>query len=129
MCSVFFFDRVLDFIAAHAPPSWYVYNPFLALLAIFILLYADDIALIANSPERLQQLLHAFTHFADMSGMRISQDTMQVLLYQSRSSAAPLTCQGLWLSFTVSYRYLGQDNSVSPWLLTDLALTQVIHFQ
>ena len=41
----------------------------------------------------------------------------------------PLTCQGLPLSFTDSYRYLGQDVSVSPRLLTDLALTQVTRFQ
>ena len=67
-----FFDRVRDFIAAHAPPSRRVHTPYLALLATFILLYADDVALIAASPERLQQLLHAFGRFADMHGMRIS---------------------------------------------------------
>ena len=59
-----FFDRVRDFIAAH--------TPYLALLATFILLYTDDVALIVASPERLQQILHAFGRFADMHGMRIS---------------------------------------------------------
>ena len=47
-------DRVRDFLAAHAPPSWRAHTPFLALLATFILLYADDLVLIADSPERLQ---------------------------------------------------------------------------
>ena len=67
-----FFDRVRDFIAAHAPPSLRAHTPYLALLATFILLYADDVALIAASPERLQQLFHAFGRFADMHGMHIS---------------------------------------------------------
>ena len=67
-----FFDRVRDFIAAHAPPSCHAHTHFLALLMIFILLYADDVVLIAGSPERLQQLLHAFVHFADTNGMHIS---------------------------------------------------------
>ena len=67
-----FFDRVQDFIAAHAPPSRRAHTPFLALLATFILLYADDVVLFADSPKRLQQLLHAFAHFADTNGMHIS---------------------------------------------------------
>ena len=67
-----FFDRVRDSIAAHAPPSHRAHTPYLALLATFILLHADDVALIAAFPERLQQLLHAFGRFADMHGMLIS---------------------------------------------------------
>ena len=67
-----FFDRVRDFITAHAPPSRRAHTPFLVLLAIFILLYTDDVVLIADSPEQLQQLLHAFAHFADTNGMHIS---------------------------------------------------------
>ena len=49
-----FLDRVRDFLAAHIPSSQRVQTPFLALLATFILLYADDLVLIANSPEWLQ---------------------------------------------------------------------------
>ena len=47
-------DRVRDFIAVHAPCSRRAHTPFLALLATFILLYADDLVLIADSAERLQ---------------------------------------------------------------------------
>ena len=67
-----FFDRVRDFIVAHAPPSHRAHTPYLALLATFILLYADDVALIVASWERLQQHLHAFGHFTDMHGMHTS---------------------------------------------------------
>ena len=49
-----FLDSVQDFLAAHAPPSWHAHTPFLALLATFILLYADDLVLIADSMELLQ---------------------------------------------------------------------------
>ena len=48
-----FLDRVGDFLAAHAPPSWHVHTPFFALLVMFILLYADDLVLIAGSAEQL----------------------------------------------------------------------------
>ena len=40
---------VWDFIAAHTSPSRHTHTPFLALLATFILLYADDLVLIADS--------------------------------------------------------------------------------
>ena len=49
-----FLDRVCDFVAAHAPPSWHVNTLFLALLVNFILLYADDLVLIADSAEQFQ---------------------------------------------------------------------------
>ena len=64
-----FFYRVQDFIAAHIPPSHQVHNPDLALLATFILLYADDVRLIATSLERLKQLLHAFGYFVVIHGI------------------------------------------------------------
>ena len=49
-----FLDRVWDFIAADASPSWFTHTPFLTLLATFIFLYADDLVLIADSTEWLQ---------------------------------------------------------------------------
>ena len=49
-----FLDRVRDFIAAHTSPSRRTHTLFLVLLATFILLYADDLVLIADSAERLQ---------------------------------------------------------------------------
>ena len=49
-----FLDRVLDFIAAYTSPSQRTHTHFLALLATFILLYADDLVLIADSAEWLQ---------------------------------------------------------------------------
>ena len=47
-----FLDKVWDFIATHALPSWHAHTPFLALLATLILLYADDFVLIADSAEQ-----------------------------------------------------------------------------
>ena len=67
-----FLGRVQDFIAVHAPPFCHAHTPYFALLATFILLYADDLVLITNFPGWLQKLLHAFTHFVDANGMHIS---------------------------------------------------------
>ena len=118
-----FFDRVRDFIASHAPPGRRAHAPYLAMLASFILLYADDVVLLADTPERLQLLLHAFARFADANGMKISQDKTQVLLCSPHPPTTPLTCQGHALSFTDRYRYLGQEVYISPTLLHDLATT------
>ena len=49
-----FLDRVRDFIAAHIASSRHVHTPFLTLLATFILLYAYDLVLIADSLEQFQ---------------------------------------------------------------------------
>ena len=49
-----FLDRVCNFIAVHAPPSQCAHTPFLALLVTFILLYVDDLVLIADAAECLQ---------------------------------------------------------------------------
>ena len=46
-----FLDRMRDFLAAHAPPSWHAHTPFLAFLAMFTLLYMDNLVLIADSAE------------------------------------------------------------------------------
>ena len=49
-----FLDRVQDFIAVHALPSYHAHTPYLALLVTFILLHADGVVLIADSLEWLQ---------------------------------------------------------------------------
>ena len=49
-----FLDRVWNFIMIHIPSSQYVQAPLLALLVIFILLYADHLVLITDSSERFQ---------------------------------------------------------------------------
>ena len=49
-----FLNKAQDFTAAHISPSWHAYTLFLALLMTFILLYADDLVLIASFAEQLQ---------------------------------------------------------------------------
>ena len=49
-----FLERVHNFITVHAPPSRHAYTPLLSLLVTFILLYTDDLVLIAYSTEQLQ---------------------------------------------------------------------------
>ena len=47
------FDRVCAYLRDHAPTRLHPQIPFLVALAIFALLYADDVALVASSPERM----------------------------------------------------------------------------
>ena len=49
-----FLDTVLGFITVHASPFQHAHTLFLVLLVTFILLYADDLVLIADSTEWLQ---------------------------------------------------------------------------
>ena len=49
-----FLNKVWDLITAQALPFQHTHTLFLAFLANFILLYADDLVLIADSAKQLQ---------------------------------------------------------------------------
>lgn len=69
-----YFDRAHQYLLDHAPARLRARAPYLAMLATIILLYADDVALLASSPERLQELLSAFGDFCTTHGLRVGAD-------------------------------------------------------
>ena len=68
-----YFNRVSRYLHANWPGITRVHCPYLVTLSICILLYADDVVLLASSPARLQQLLHLFAAFCDDNGLTVSQ--------------------------------------------------------
>ena len=116
-----FFDCVSTYLQEHAPGHTHIHCPYLKALTLCILLYADDVVLLATSAVRLQVLLHIFGIFCTQEGLTVSEDKAQVLLHGCSPLPLPFTCQGKTLQLVPGYKYLGQRVKVSPSLLFDLA--------
>ena len=108
-----FFDRVVEFLRDNAPLHLRAATPLLAGLATFVLLYADDLVLIAASAHQLQLLLDCLGTFCNANGMQVSvgsKGKSEVLLAGDALDADPppaFHCQGTCLPLTDHYRYLG----------------------
>ena len=78
------------------------------------LLYADDLVLMATSPEGLQKQLDALQAYADSWGLTVNAGKTKVVAFGRRRSAASLTDAGLaftcgnaLLSIVDEFKYLG----------------------
>ena len=79
-------------------------------LILSILLYADDIVLIAPTPEKLQAMLDVVTSWCRKWGMDINAKKTQILHvrnHQRPRSNFEFRCGENALSYTESYKYLG----------------------
>ena len=118
-----FIDRVVEYLCDNAPLHLRTSTPLLAGLATFVLLYADDLVLLAYGARQLQLLLDCLGTFCDENGMKVSvgsKGKSEVLLAGTAKEADPppvFCCQGTRLPLTDNYRYLGQDIRVAPDLL------------
>ena len=75
-------DRVSTYLAEHAPSYTRARCPLLpALLATSLLLYADDIVLLAGGPARLQTLLDALGDFSTAHFMSVSEEKSKVITH------------------------------------------------
>ena len=79
-------------------------------MCLSILLYADDICLMAPTPEKLQKMLDVVAKWCRKWGMQINTKKTQIL--HVRNSQRPrskfaFNCGGAALSYTESYKYLG----------------------
>ena len=84
-----FIDRVSPYLREHWPGLTRLKCPHLAVLAICILLYADDVALLADSPRLLQQLLDVFGDFCSQNGLRVNRLKSNVLVAGVREADLP----------------------------------------
>ena len=74
------------------------------------LLYADDLILIAENPEKLQSLLLSLSHWCSDNGMMINPGKTKVMHFRrSRKTMCNhrFQCCGIAIDYTASYKYLG----------------------
>ena len=92
--------------------------PLLAGLAVLVLLYADDMALVATSPKGLQAQLDVLVAFCERWDITVNTVKTKVLLLAGASrapeavalaEAAGLTFAGAALQVVSSFRYLGVE--------------------
>ena len=73
------------------------------------MLYADDLALMTNSPEEMQTMLHKLRAYADRKGLIVNTAKSEVVHFNSRSgSSLPIfTFDGVPLPQKDQFKYLG----------------------
>ncbi len=80
-------------------------------LRVPVLMYADDIVLMATTPQGLQQLIDATYQLCRWKKMQISAEKTAVVVFGSTRRKAPIvhswTCGGMPLQQRDSYKYLG----------------------
>ena len=79
-------------------------------LVLSILLYADDIVLLAPTPEKLQNMLDVVSRWCEKWGMQINVNKTQIMHvrnHQRPRSTFQFNCGGAPLAYTDSYKYLG----------------------
>jgi hypothetical protein len=78
---------------------------------IRMLLYADDMVLIATSPCGLQQQLDLLFEFCTRKGLKVNLETTEIVVYRKAGSKLPQGLQWLYEGHQVrvsdSFRYLG----------------------
>ena len=77
---------------------------------ISILLYADDIALIAESEENLQDMLDLLGAWCQEWGLKVYPKKTEIIHFRNPSvpkSPFQFTCGNLELRVVIKYRYLG----------------------
>ena len=73
-------DRVSAYLREHWPGYTRLHCPHLAALAACLLLYADDVALLADSPALLQSLLRRFAEFCTANHLKVNAGKTKVVL-------------------------------------------------
>jgi hypothetical protein len=84
--------------------------PMLAGLAVPLLLYADDLALISTSRGGLQRLLNELEAFCTVRGLTVNIDKTKVVVFGSRAAMKePVTYNNVPIEQVISFRYLGLE--------------------
>ena len=79
------------------------------MLKLFVLLYADDMVLIADSPAKLQSSLDVLESYCDLWKLKVNVDKTKVVIFRKRKTKnQPIfRYKGKELEITKDFKYLG----------------------
>jgi hypothetical protein len=84
--------------------------PQLADIVVKLLLYADDLALMSETPQGLQKQIDVLSKFCVERQLVINVSKTKVVVFKKRRNAAPeFTYRGTTIEWVQSFRYLGLE--------------------
>jgi len=84
--------------------------PQLVDIVVKLLLYADDLALMSKTPQRLQKQIDVLSEFCVEQQLVINVSKTKVVVFEKRYSATPeFTYRGTTIERVQSFRYLGLE--------------------
>jgi len=96
-------EKHLDAFDGDSPPQ-------LADIVVKLLLYADDLALMSETPQGLQKQIDALSEFCVERQLVINVSKTKVVVFEKCRSAAPeFTYRGTTIERVQSFRYLGLE--------------------
>lgn len=103
-----FIDRLEKFLEAHCPEAGVP----LGTAIVRALMYADDVAIMASTPEQLRSLLSGLERFCAANGMVINLGKSEVVVFNSEWHVGAVerlsfSYNGATLTVSKSYVYLG----------------------
>ena len=90
-----------------------------------VMLYADDLVIVAESKDDLQSALHALGDFCEATSMKVNVDKSEVVVFNRRFWTCGQQVRGRWIYQEVhlpvsdSFVYLGVKFSDAPFTLKD----------
>lgn len=100
-------DELEEIILEHAANQGLL-DPMIGTQIILLLLYADDIVLLAKTQEGAQKLMHILDIFCHCSGLQVNTDKTKVMLVKTHKGVQPhITYRGEGLETVESFKYLG----------------------
>jgi len=96
-------EKHLDALDGDNPPQ-------LADIVVKLLLYADDLALMSETPQGLQKQIDVLSEFCVERQLVINVSKTKVVMFEKRCSVAPkFTYRGTTIEPVQSFRYLGLE--------------------
>ena len=77
-------------------------------MKLFILLFADDAILFAQTPEALQSLLNDLSTYCDTWGLKINRNKTKIMIFErGRLTKFDFSLNNTVLEIVTSFKYLG----------------------
>ena len=105
-----FLDRleaILDMHITHLTSSNRKHIIHIGALPICLLLFADDLVLLATSLDMLQQQIYWLEDFCRCNLLSINTDKTKAMKMGEANDTMPLYCNNITLEWVDSYKYLG----------------------